>query len=167
MVIDSPALERKPDFFVSLGLKEEKILSWVNNISKVNMTMKRKTVFIFSSIFIVFLFTACNKPVYKYNPDFEGKWRTIPVYDSLLNTTTGSEILIDGEDGSFQNSCNPCGADLCNCISHQIGKAVMNSSKTQMKIGSSSYPLSIDEEPNIDASGNWTMKIQGLRYYKQ
>lgn len=111
---------------------------------------------------------SCNKPVYKYNPNFEGRWRTLPVYDDLLNANVVSEIYIEGAEGTFKNTCTPCGVDLCNCISSQAGKAVLNTSKTQMKIGSSnSLLLSIDEEPNIDTNGLWTMKIRGLRYFKQ
>lgn len=127
-----------------------------------------------SFVFFLLLFTtvatilvACNKPVYKYNPDFEGKWRSPVVYDTILNANVVSEIYIEGTDGWYKNTCSPCGIDLCNCISNQVGKAVMNTSKTQMKIGSSnSLVLTIQEEPNIDANGVWTMKIQGLRYYK-
>ncbi len=131
--------------------------------------MKKYSFLFLSTLVMCLLLVCCNKPVYKYNSDFQGKWQTIPVYDSLLNATTMSEILIDGEDGSFKNSCNPCGnQELCNCISVQIGKAVMNSTKTHMKIGSSnSYQLSIDEEPKVDANGVWTMKIQGLKYFRQ
>lgn len=111
--------------------------------------------------------SACNKPVYKYNPDFEGIWRTVPVYDSLLQYETSSEIVIDGPDGSFKNSCKSCGVDICDCVSSQAGKAVMNDSKAQMRIGSNSMVLTINEEPNIDANGDWTMVIQSLRYYKK
>jgi hypothetical protein len=93
----------------------------------------------------------CNKPVYKYNADFEGVWRTPIVYDSILNKNILKEIIIEGDEGSFKNTCEPCGTELCNCVSTQYGKAVMNSNKTQMRIGSSSsYVLTIEEEPNID-----------------
>lgn len=130
--------------------------------------MKRNLHLIFSCTTLIFLMYSCNKPVYKYNSEFEGIWRTVVIYDSLLNANTCSEIFIDGEDGTFKNTCNPCGLDLCNCVSTQAGKAVMNSSKTHMKIGSSNnMVLIIDEEPNIDANGLWTMKIRGLRYYRQ
>jgi hypothetical protein len=122
-----------------------------------------------SIIFTVFLLisattiiVACNKPVYKYNADFEGTWRSLVVYDTILNSNVVSEILIDGEDGWYKNTCSPCGTDLCNCISTQVGKAVMNTSRS-----SNSLVLTIQEEPNIDTNGVWTMKIQGLRYYKQ
>lgn len=123
--------------------------------------------FLIAACSVILVISACNKPVYKYNSDFEGTWRTIPVYDSVLQFTSTSEIIIAGADGSYKNSCNTCGVDLCSCISSQTGKAVMNDSKTQMRMGSKGYALSIDEEPAIDSNGVWTMKIQGLRYYKQ
>lgn len=116
---------------------------------------------------LLFFLSSCNKPVYKYNQDFEGTWKTELVYDEVLEANVMSEIVIDGEEGSFKNTCRPCSAGLCDCLNTHVGKAVMNSSRTQMRIGSSNYALRIDEEPNIDSSGVWTMKIQGLRYYRQ
>ncbi len=121
----------------------------------------------FQLLVALLIIVSCNKPAYKYNKEFEGVWRTIPVYDELLNTEVMSEIVIQGEDGTFKNACNPCGQDLCNCLNYQVGKAVMNSSKTQIKIGSSGYALTIQEEPNLDSNGIWTMKVQNLRYYRQ
>ena len=129
--------------------------------------MKAPFGFFIGIMLFALLFLGCDKPVYEYNPEFEGKWRTLVVYDSVLNSNVLSEIVIDGKDGSFMNTCNPCGVELCNCISSQLGKAVMNSDKTQMQIGSNAYPLTINEEPNVDANGAWTMEIQGLRYYRQ
>jgi len=121
----------------------------------------------FQLVFLLFIVVSCNKPAYKYNEEFVGVWRTIPVYDELLNTEVMSEIVIEGEDGTFKNACNPCGQDLCNCLNYQVGKAVMNSNRTQIRIGSSGFALTIQEEPNLDTSGVWTMKVQNLRYYRQ
>lgn len=129
--------------------------------------MRSFSPFVFLFILTFSLLVSCDKPVYKYNPDFEGTWRTLPVYDSVLNYSTMNEIMIDGADGSYKGTCNPCGTDLCNCIVTQAGKAVMNDTKTQMRMGSNAFALTIEEEPNIDSNGNWTMKIQGFRYYKQ
>lgn len=111
--------------------------------------------------------SACNKPVYKYNPDFEGTWRTAVINDTILNKNVQSEIVIDGAEGSYRNTCEPCATDLCNCISYQSGKAVMNDSKTQMKIGSNGFPLNIQEEPSENSQGIWQMKIGNLYYYRQ
>lgn len=125
--------------------------------------------FIFISVVFLTLI-ACNKPVYKYNKDFEGNWLTDVVYDSTLNVNVQSQIKIEGEDGFYKGICQVCSdGTLCSCIANHTGKAVMNSSKTEMKIGTgaSSYPLEIEEEPNIGGDGKWTMKIEGLRYYKQ
>jgi hypothetical protein len=116
---------------------------------------------------VVLLLSACNKPVYKYNKNFEGKWQTALTFDDVINLSVISEIVNDGADGTFKNACQPCSAGLCDCLNSQVGKAVMNSTRTEMKIGSSGYPLRIDEEPAIDSNGVWTMKIQGLRYYRQ
>lgn len=130
--------------------------------------MKSSFKFMILSMLLTVLLIACNKPVYKYNKDFEGVWRTDNIYDSLLNKSVRSEIVIDGADGKFSNTCDFIDNEFCNCISSSVGKAVMNSSKTQMKIGStSSFPLTIDEEPSVNANGIWTMKIQGLTYYRQ
>jgi hypothetical protein len=120
-----------------------------------------------SLIILLLIVVSCNKPAYKYNEEFVGVWRTIPVYDDLLNTEVMSEIVIEGEDGTFKNACNPCGQDLCNCLNYQVGKAVMNSNRSQIRIGSSGFALTIQEEPNKDANGVWRMKVQNLVYYRQ
>jgi hypothetical protein len=121
----------------------------------------------FSILWLFVLICACNKPVYKHNKEFEGTWRTVPVFDQTLNAQVLNEIVIQGEDGTMKISCNPCGEDLCNCLGFQVGKAVMNSDRTQMRIGSSGFALTIQEEPNLDSNGVWTMKLQNLRYYRQ
>lgn len=123
--------------------------------------------FKFSLIAMVFILSSCNKPVYKYNPEFEGKWRTTVVYDTILNKNVASEIVIDGADGTYSNTCDPCGVDLCNCVSSQVGKAVMNTSRTQMKIGSNSYALDIQQEPTVNAFGQTTIIVRNQTYYKQ
>ena len=128
--------------------------------------MKRIVKNTFSLTALLFILWACNKPVYKYNSDFEGNWRTAVIYDTILNKNVMSEIVIDGADGTFSNTCDTIGVDLCNCISYQVGKAVMNTSKTQMKIGSKSYALTIQEEPSVNSIGLWTMKVQNLTYFR-
>jgi len=118
---------------------------------------------------VVFTGTSCNKKLATYNPDFLGTWRTAVIVDSTINSTVRSEIVIEKRDGLFNNTCkDECGERLCNCISQQSGRAVINTDKTLMKIGSSSsYALSIDKEPYQDSTGQWIMKIHGLTYYKQ
>jgi hypothetical protein len=78
-----------------------------------------------------------------------------------------SEIVIDGADGTYSNTCDSCGVDLCNCVSSQLGKAVMNMSRTQMKIGSNSYALDIQQEPTLNALGQTTIIVRNQTYYKQ
>ena len=68
-----------------------------------------KALFVFNlTIVLVLGVSACNKPVYKYNPDFEGTWHTVEVYDDVLDKMVQSEIVIDGADGSYKNTCEPC-----------------------------------------------------------
>ncbi len=113
------------------------------------------------------MITSCNKPVYKYNPDFEGTWRTESVYDSIINETVVNEIIIEGKDGAYYNSCrDTCAEKLCDCIVIQTGRAVMNNSKDQLKFGSRNYAISIQQEPKIDSNGNWSMIIDNKTFFK-
>lgn len=120
-------------------------------------------------LLVLFTESACNKKLSKYNPDFIGTWRTAVIEDSTINLTVRSEIVIEKRDGLFNNTCtDECGERLCECISQQGGRAVVNTDRTRLKIGSSSSSsLSIDKEPYQDSTGQWVMKIQGLTYYKQ
>jgi hypothetical protein len=123
----------------------------------------------YTFIFLVMtlLILSCNKPVVKYNPDFEGTWRTASTFDTTLNETLVSEIILEGKEGAYYNSCrDTCGNNLCDCIVVQTGKPVMNSTKDQMKFGTSSYPVSIQQEPTLDPNGNWFMIIDNKTFFK-
>ncbi|MEN9998055.1 MAG: hypothetical protein RI922_1045 [Bacteroidota bacterium] len=129
--------------------------------------MKKAFFVVNLAVLLIISVASCNKPVYKYNADFEGTWRTLAVYDTILDKIVQSEIVIDGKDGSFKNTCESCNTNqLCNCVSFQVGKAVMNDTKTQMRIGSNGFPLTIDQEPKVNSSGVWTMIIKGQTYYR-
>ena len=129
--------------------------------------MKKAFFVVNLAVLLIISVASCNKPVYKYNADFEGTWRTVTVYDTILDKIVQSEIVIDGKDGSFKNTCEPCNTnELCNCVSFQVGKAVMNDTKTQMRIGSNGFPLTIDQEPKVNSSGVWTIIIKGQTYYR-
>jgi hypothetical protein len=43
----------------------------------------------------------------------------------------------------------------------------MNTSRTQMKIGSNSYALTIQQEPTVNALGQTTIIVRNQTYYKQ
>lgn len=131
--------------------------------------MKKSIFFILSTLVCCLFVLSCDKPLSKYNPDFEGTWRTATAYNDLYNETTTSEIVIDKKDGIYNYACTEiCAPRLCNCISKQSGKAVINSTHTQMKVGSAnSYPVTINTEPYQDASGIWHMKVNDEEYTKQ
>jgi hypothetical protein len=129
----------------------------------------RFSFFICWALLLLFTESGCNKKLSKYNPDFIGTWRTAVIQDSTINLSVRSEIVIEKRDGLFNNTCtDECGERLCDCISQQGGRAVVNTDRTRLKIGSSSSSsLSIDKEPYQDSTGQWVMKIQGLTYYRQ
>ena len=115
---------------------------------------------------------SCDKPLYKYNKNFEGTWRTATYYNDLYNKTTTSEIVIDGKNGIYNYACTDstgCAPRLCNCVSQQSGRAVINTKHTQMKMGStsSSYPITINTEPYQDGAGVWHMRVNDEDFTKQ
>lgn len=121
------------------------------------------------SLFTVLLFAGCDKPLLKYNPDFEGKWRTVTYYSEDYADTITSELVFQGKDGAYNYGCREfCDEDqLCDCITQQAGRTVVNKPKTQMKIGSTAaYPLTIDVEPYQDVNGVWRMEINGEEFIK-
>lgn len=133
----------------------------------------RTSIYILLAAIGIFTVTgSCDKLVYKYNPNFEGTWRTATAYSDLYEKTVTSEIVIDKKDGIYNYACTDvtgCAPRLCNCISQQQGKAVINTSHTQIKFGSSSgaYPVNVDTEPYQDAQGIWRMEVNGELYTKQ
>src|SRR3990167_616177 len=87
------------------------------------------------AVLLLFSQSACNKKLSKYNPDFIGTWRTAVIEDSTINLTVRSEIVIEKRDGLFNNTCtDECGERLCECISQQGGRAVVNTDRTRLKI---------------------------------
>lgn len=134
--------------------------------------MNRLRVFIVLTVLLsgaVLPLAGCNKKASSYNPDFVGKWYTVPAYDSTYSAILRSEIVIEKRDGLYNYNCkDTCGAHLCDCISQQAGRAVVSLEKDRLRIGSTgSYSLTIDKEPYQDASGQWTMIIDGLTFYRE
>lgn len=124
-------------------------------------------VFITSAfLFLFVLSTSCDKKLGSYNSDFIGTWRT----DTLEGSTAArNELIIEKNDGAYHYYCtDDCGDHLCECNTEQTGKPVINSDRTQIRIGSAnSTKLTIDKEPYQDADGQWIMEIGSLTYYKQ
>lgn len=111
---------------------------------------------------------SCDKKAGAYNPDFIGTWRTPAIAVGGSYGNVRNEIIIEENDGAYNYYCqDTCDTQLCNCITQQNGKPVVNSDKSMLRIGSAnSTPLSIDEEPYLDSVGVWTMKIGGFVYKK-
>jgi len=130
--------------------------------------MRKAIVFGSLGLFFVTVLVCCDKYVVKYNPNYEGKWRTATYYNTDFNDTTTSELVIQGKEGSYKYACRSiCAPELCECITTQGGKAVVNKQHNQMKVGSTSaFPLTIDVEPYQDANGVWKMELEGEVFTK-
>lgn len=130
--------------------------------------MKRIGIISSATVLLTLIVVCCDKYVVKYNPKFEGKWRTVTGYNENFDDTTTSMLIIDGKEGSYKYGCRTiCADDLCDCVYTQAGRAVVNKQHTQMKIGSSNaYALPIDVEPYQDANGVWRLELNGEQFIK-
>ena len=64
---------------------------------------------VFSSalLFSLLLFSSCNvQEVEKYNPDFEGKWRTGVFYSPAASDSIRNYLIIDGKESALGIACN-------------------------------------------------------------
>lgn len=122
----------------------------------------------FTALFLLLILTSCNKYVGDYNPDFVGYWKADIITDDITGAQEQSYMVIGKEHNEFGLSCQP-NCVGCDCVRFVEGRAVINSSKTKLRIGYSrnSLTLTIDQEPIEDANGNWTCKLNGTIFYKQ
>lgn len=134
-----------------------------------NAKQTRITAIVLAILLPLFLLVSCNKKLSEYNEDFLGTWRTIPTPQTTPGDSVRYEIVIEENDAIYRYSCESvCPPKLCDCLGEQAGKAVVNSDRTLIRIGSSgAQPLSIEAEPYLDANGKWVMRVGSLTYYKQ
>ena len=127
-----------------------------------------KNIAIFPTLLLIILLSACNKYVGDYNSDFVGYWKTDIVLDAETGAQEQSYMIIGKEHNEFGLSCqtNCVG---CDCLKFVEGKAVVNTSKTKLRIGISrnSLTFTITKEPYQDVDGNWMCELDGVVYYKQ
>jgi len=130
--------------------------------------MNNKTIG-FAILVLLLIFTSCNKYVGDYNEDFVGYWKSSIVTDNISGAQQQSYMIIDGKKSEFGLTCNPSCGLSCDCVRLVNGRAIVNSSKTKLRIGYSrnSLTLTIDQEPIKDSNGDWTCKLNGTIFYKQ
>lgn len=111
---------------------------------------------------------ACNKPLVKYNSDFEGTWYSETQYNPDLEKFVGDELTFSGKNGTYQVDCgDTCGTNLCDCTGKLSGKAEINQQRTIIRLNSQTpRTFNLDAEP-YEQGGSWFMEIDGKTYKKQ
>lgn len=114
------------------------------------------------------LLLACNKPLLKYNSDFEGTWYSETQYNPVLEKFVGDELTFSGKEGTYQVDCkDTCGTNLCDCTGKLTGKAEINQQRTIIRLNSQTpRSMSLDTEP-YEQGGYWFMEVDGKLYKKQ
>ncbi len=111
---------------------------------------------------------ACNKPLLKYNADFEGTWYSEPQYNSSIGVFVSDELTFSGTQGTYQVDCkDTCTTNLCDCTAKLTGKAEVNQQRTMIRLNSQTpRTFNLEEEPYQQGS-TWFMKVDGKTYKKQ
>lgn len=115
-----------------------------------------------------FLLATCNKPLLKYNSDFEGTWFSEPQYNPDLQVFVSDEFTFSGKTGTYQVDCkDTCITNLCSCTGKLTGQSEINKQRTIIRLNSQTpRTFSLDAEP-YEQGGSWYMEIDGKKYKKQ
>lgn len=125
----------------------------------------KKTIFLATLLVVV---AACNKPLLKYNSDFEGTWYSEPQYNPDLGVFVSDELVFSGKEGSYQVDCkDTCATNLCDCTAKITGTAEINKQHTIIRLNSQTKrTFQLEAEP-YEQSGSWFMEVDGKTYKKQ
>lgn len=122
---------------------------------------------IFLTLTTLFLL-ACNKPLLKYNSDFEGTWYSEPQYNPTMGVFVSDELYFSGKEGSYQVDCqDTCNTNLCDCTAKITGTPEINKQHTIIRLNSQTpRTFNLDAEP-YEQNGMWFMEVDGKTYKKQ
>ncbi len=125
----------------------------------------KKFLFLTSAVFFLL---ACNKPLLKYNSDFEGTWYSERQYNPDMQAFVSDELVFSGKNGSYQVDCkDTCGTNLCDCTGKLTGTAEINQQRTIIRLNSQiKRTFNLDAQP-YEQGGSWFMEIDGKVYKKQ
>jgi hypothetical protein len=125
-----------------------------------------KKVFLFVTTCLLLI--ACNKPLLKYNSDFEGTWYSEPQYNPDLGVFVSDELVFSGKEGSYQVDCkDTCTTNLCDCTAKITGTPEINKQHTIIRLNSQTQrTFQLDAEP-YEQGGFWFMEVDGKTYKKQ
>lgn len=126
----------------------------------------KKFVFFFA---LALLLVTCNKPLTKYNSNFEGTWYSTPVYNTTFGTFVSDQFTFSGKDGKYKLDCkDTCAPDLCDCLGELTGKAEINKQRNMIRLrGTANRTFVLEAEPYQAANGKWMMDVDGKTYTKQ
>lgn len=125
----------------------------------------KKILFLTATILLIL---ACNKPLLKYNGDFEGTWYSTPKYNPDFQKFVSDELSFSGSTGSYQIDCkDTCGVNLCLCTAKLTGTPEINQQRTIIRLNSQTpRTFTVTAEP-YEVGGEWYMEIDGKKYHKQ
>jgi hypothetical protein len=110
---------------------------------------------------------SCNVlDVEKYNPDFNGHWRTAIFFSPAAGDSIRNYLIIDGKDSGLGIACDKNNS-LSNCLVFQTGKVKINTSNGYLQIGNSvQNTRRVDKEPYLNNNSEWEMVLDSLVYSK-
>ena len=125
-----------------------------------------KKILLFTTACLLLL--ACNKPLLKYNSDFEGTWYSEPQYNNVMGKFVSDELTFSGTSGTYQIDCkDTCAVNLCDCTAKLTGKAEINQQHDKIRLNSQSQRVfTLNTEP-YEQGGSWYMEVDGKTYKKQ
>jgi len=118
-------------------------------------------------LFGCFAMASCNVlDVEKYNPDFNGHWRTAIFFSPAAGDSIRNYLIIDGKDSGLGIACDKNNS-LSNCLVFQTGKVKINTSNGYLQIGNSvQNTRRVDKEPYLNNNSEWEMILDSLVYSK-
>lgn len=123
--------------------------------------------FILPAFVLLFVFTSCNvEQIEKYNPDFEGKWRTETYNSPTVGGMVRNYIIIDGRDSGLGIACQT-DCELCDCLVFEAGRVRIHKSTKELQVGGTvNQIMHVQEEPFINEEGIWEFIMNDLSYFK-
>lgn len=114
----------------------------------------------------VTLFSCNVQDLEKYNEDFKGNWKSRVYYSPTAGDSIRNYLKVDGKNSGFGLACEK-NSEFTNCLYFQSGKAKYNKASKGLQIGNSVQQIyRVDEEPNINSSGEWQIIIDSIVYTK-
>jgi hypothetical protein len=128
--------------------------------------MKKQTVFLYSSLVLLLLFSCNIKNIEKYNEDFKGEWRTKVFFSPTKGDSIRNFLTVDSRDSGFGVACDK-DDPFEQCLFFQTGKVKYNKSTKGIQFGNSVQQIHyVTQEPFINDFGVWELSLDSLSYFK-